>query len=242
MSQHTQLQASDGHKFDAYIAQPSGEPKAGVVVLQEIFGVNAHIRSVADRFARAGYLAIAPALFDRAQRGVELAYEPEEGKQGMQLVQRIPLDQTLADIAAAIQYLREHGARKVGVVGFCWVEHSPGSATRSHPDATVSYYPGGIQHFIHERFSAPAIFHFGLDDNHIPQTVVEEVRNDIRLPSLRMQAPVTRSIAMETPAITRPLRNWRSSVPSRISTSPSSPLTELQHFDAPHLVLEMWDW
>ena len=78
MSQHTQLQASDGHKFDAYIAQPSGEPKAGVVVLQEIFGVNAHIRSVADRFARAGYLAIAPALFDRAQRDVELAYEPEE--------------------------------------------------------------------------------------------------------------------------------------------------------------------
>jgi len=77
MSQHTQLQAADGHKFDAYIAQPSGEPKAGVVVLQEIFGVNAHIRSVADRFARAGYLAIAPALFDRAQRDVELAYGPE---------------------------------------------------------------------------------------------------------------------------------------------------------------------
>ena len=85
MSQHTQLQAADGHKFDAYIAQPSGEPKAGVVVLQEIFGVNAHIRSVADRFARAGYLAIAPALFDRAQRDVELAYGPEEGKQGMQI-------------------------------------------------------------------------------------------------------------------------------------------------------------
>ena len=99
MSQHTQLQASDGHKFDAYIAQPSGEPKAGIVVLQEIFGVTAHIQSVADRFARAGYLAIAPALFDRAQRNVELAYGPEEAKQGMQLVQRIPLDQTLADIA-----------------------------------------------------------------------------------------------------------------------------------------------
>ncbi len=179
MSQHTQLQAADGHKFDAYIAQPSGEPKAGVVVLQEIFGVNAHIRSVADRFARAGYLAIAPALFDRAQRDVELAYGPEESKQGMQIVQRIPLDQTLADIAAAIQYLREHGAHKVGVVGFCWGGTLAWvSNTHLHPDATVSYYPGGIQHYIHERFSAPAIFHFGLDDNHIPQSVVEEVRHE----------------------------------------------------------------
>jgi carboxymethylenebutenolidase len=179
MSQHTQLQASDGHKFDAYIAQPSGEPKAGIVVLQEIFGVNAHIRSVTDRFARAGYLAIAPALFDRAQRDIELAYGPEEGKQGMQIVQRIPLDQTLADIAAAIQYLREHGARKVGVVGFCWGGTLAwASNTRLHPDATVSYYPGGIQHYIHERFSSPAIFHFGLDDSHIPQTVVEEVRHE----------------------------------------------------------------
>jgi carboxymethylenebutenolidase len=179
MSQHTQLQASDGHKFDAYIAQPSGEPKAGVVVLQEIFGVTAHIRSVADRFARAGYLAIAPALFDRAQRDVELAYGPEQGKQGMELVQRIPLDKTVTDIAAAIQYLREHGARKVGVVGFCWGGTLAWlSNTRLHPDATVSYYPGGIQHYIHERFSCPAIFHFGLEDSHIPQTVVEEVRHE----------------------------------------------------------------
>ncbi len=179
MPQHTQLQAADGHKFDAYIAQPSGEPKAGIVVLQEIFGVNAHIRSVADRFARAGYLTIAPALFDRAQRDLELAYGPDEAKQGMQIVQRIPLDQTLADSAAAIQYLREHGARKVGVVGFCWGGTLAWvSNTRLHPDATVSYYPGGIQNYIHERFSCPAIFHFGLEDNHIPQTVVEQVRHE----------------------------------------------------------------
>jgi carboxymethylenebutenolidase len=179
MPQHTQLQASDGHKFDAYIAQPSGEPKAGIVVLQEIFGVNAHIRSVADRFARAGYLSIAPALFDRAQRDVELAYEPDEAKQGMQIVQRIPLDQTLADIAAAIQYLREHGARKVGVVGFCWGGMLAWvSNTRLHTDATVSYYPGGIQNYIQEKSTCPAIFHFGMQDSHIPQSVVEQVRHE----------------------------------------------------------------
>lgn len=179
MSQHTQLQAADGHKFDAYIAQPTGEPKAGIVVLQEIFGVNAQIRSVADGFARAGYLVIVPALFDRARRDVELAYGPDEAKQGMQIVQRIPVDQTLADIAAAIQYLREHGARKVGVVGYCWGGTLAWvSNTRLHPDATVSYYPGGIQNYIHERFTCPAIFHFGLQDNHIPQSVVEQVRHE----------------------------------------------------------------
>lgn len=179
MPQHTQLQAADGHKFDAYIAQPTGEPKAGIVVIQEIFGVNAHVRSVADRFAQAGYLTIAPALFDRAERDVELDYSPEGGQKGMQIVQRIPLDQTISDIAAAIQYLREHGARKVGVVGYCWGGTLAWvSNTRLHPDATVSYYAGGIQNHIHEKATCPAIFHFGLLDKHIPQTVVEQVRHE----------------------------------------------------------------
>ena len=179
MSQHTQLQAADGHKFDAYIAQPTGEPKAGIVVLQEIFGVNAHIRSVADGFARAGYLTIAPALFDRAQRDVELAASQESGKQGMEIVQRIPLDQTMQDIAAAIQYLREHGARKVGVVGYCWGGTLAWiSNTRLHPDATVSYYPGGILNYVQGKSTCPAIFHFGLLDTHIPQSVVDQVRKE----------------------------------------------------------------
>lgn len=179
MPQHTQLQAADGHKFDAYIAQPTGEPKAGIVVIQEIFGVNAHIRSVADRFAQAGYLTIAPALFDRTERDVELDYTPEAIQKGMQIVQRVPLDRTLSDIAAAIQYLREHGARKVGVVGYCWGGTLAWvSNTRLHPDATVSYYGGGIQNHIHEKATCPAIFHFGLLDKHIPQTVVEQVRHE----------------------------------------------------------------
>jgi carboxymethylenebutenolidase len=179
MSQHTQLQAADGHKFDAYIAQPTGEPKAGIVVLQEIFGVNAHIRSVADGFAQAGYLTIAPALFDRAERDVELAYDAEGGKKGMSIVQNIPINQALADIAAAMQYLREHGARKVGVVGYCWGGMLAWlTNTRLHPDATVSYYPGGVQNYIHEKATCPAIFHFGLLDTHIPQSVVEQVRHE----------------------------------------------------------------
>lgn len=179
MSQHTQLQAADGHKFDAYIAQPSGEPKAGIVVVQEIFGVNPHIRSVADRFAQSGYLVIAPALFDRAERNVELEYNPDGMKQGMELVQKIKPEDTLSDIAAAMQYLHEHGAHKVGVVGFCWGGTMAwASNTRLHPDATVSYYGGGIQNYIHEKSTCPAIFHFGLLDKHIPQSVVEEVQHE----------------------------------------------------------------
>jgi carboxymethylenebutenolidase len=177
MAQHTQLQAADGHKFDAYIAQPTGEPKAGVVVLQEIAGVNAHVRSVADDFARAGYLTIAPALFDRAERNLELGYTPEDKKKGMSLKQRIPVDQTLADIKAAIEYLREHGARKVGVVGYCWGGTNAWLANaRLHPDATVSYYGGEIAKYANEKLTAPALLHFGLLDTHIPQTDVEKVR------------------------------------------------------------------
>ncbi len=177
MPQHTQLQAADGHKFDAYVTQPKGEPKAGIVVLQEIFGVSAHIRSVADGFAQAGYLTIAPALFDRAERNVELTDDPESTKKAMQIAHQIQPDQSLADIEASIQYLREHGARKVGVVGYCWGGTLAWlSNTRLHPDATVSYYGGGIQNSMAEKPTAPAMFHFGLLDTHIPQTVVEQLR------------------------------------------------------------------
>lgn len=177
MAQHTQLQAADGHKFDAYIAQPSGEPRAGIVVLQEIFGVNVHIRSVADDFARAGYLVIAPALFDRVERNVELAPEPASAKKGMAIASRLQPDQSLADVGAAIEYLREHGVRKVGVVGYCWGGTLAWlSNTRLHPDATVSYYPGRIQNYADEKPSCPAMFHFGLLDKNIPETVVEDLR------------------------------------------------------------------
>lgn len=177
MAQHTQLQAADGHKFDAYITQPAGEPKAGIVVVQEIYGVNAHIRSVADRYARIGYLVAAPALFDRVEPNLELAYDAQGSKKGMQTMQQLPVEQTMADIAAAIEYLREHGARKVGVVGFCWGGTMAWlSNTRLHPDATVSYYGGGIQKYIDEKPGCPAMFHFGLLDTHIPQSVVEQVR------------------------------------------------------------------
>lgn len=177
MAQFISLKSADDHAFDAYLSEPQGTPKAGLVVLQEIFGVNSHIRAVVDGFAQDGYLALAPALFDRAERHVDLHPGPDTGKQGVALMQRIPLEQTLADIETAISYLRTHGMRKVGVVGYCWGGLLAWLAnTRLHPDATVSYYAGRIQNFAAETPSCPAMFHFGLLDQHIPQTVVEELR------------------------------------------------------------------
>lgn len=179
MSQLTQLQSADGHKFSAYVAQPAGAVKAGVVVLQEIYGVTEHIRAVVDRFAQEGDLTIAPCLFDRLDREANLAYDGEGARRGMNFVQRLKLDETLADIAASIQFLRDSGAAKVGVVGFCWGGSLAWLAnTRLHADATVSYYPGQIAQYIHERFTCPAMFHFGLRDKHIPQNDVQEVRHE----------------------------------------------------------------
>lgn len=177
MPQHTQLEAGDGHKFVAYIAQPARDPKGGVVVLQEIFGVNLHIRLATDTFAQAGYLAIAPALFDRVERDVELGYEPAEVKKAMQLARRNPPEKALADIQATIDYLHDHSAPKVGVVGYSWGGRLAWlSNTRLHPNATVSYYPGGIEDFLGEKPTCPAMFHFGLHDAHIPQSVVTKVK------------------------------------------------------------------
>ena len=100
MSEHVKLEASDGHELDAYVAHPEGGPIAGLVVVQEIFGVNRHIRSVADGYAKDGFLAIAPALFDRYERGLELGYEGEDMQKAMSLISRLNLDHALKDTAA----------------------------------------------------------------------------------------------------------------------------------------------
>jgi carboxymethylenebutenolidase len=180
MSEFIQLHTADGHTFDAYLARPTGAAKAGIVVLQEIFGVNGHVRSVTDGLAWEGFLVLAPALFDRLQHKVELGYTPDAIQQGVKLMQGLRLENTLADIQAAIVYLRQQtGVSKVGVVGYCWGGKLAWlSNTRLHPDATVSYYPGGIQDHITEKATCPAIFHFGLHDAHIPLSVVEQVQQE----------------------------------------------------------------
>jgi carboxymethylenebutenolidase len=115
-SDTVELKATDGHELQAYRAQLNGSPKGGVVVLQEIFGVTNHIRRVTDQFAEAGYLAIAPALFDRIERGVDLDYTAVA--EGREYRAAAKPDQTVLDIEAAVNALRQVG--KIGVVGYCW--------------------------------------------------------------------------------------------------------------------------
>src|SRR3982751_4922087 len=118
MGKMIQLTASDGHKLDAYRADPAGKPRGGIVVIQEIFGVNSHIKSVADGYAADGYLAIAPAMFDRAQKGFDVGYSPDDMTKGREVRAKVSNDMALKDAAAAIKAVSSAG--KVGIVGYCW--------------------------------------------------------------------------------------------------------------------------
>ena len=118
MGKTIQLAAADGHKLSAYRAEPEAKPKGGLVVGVEIFGVNSHIRAVADGYAANGYLVIAPALFDRVQANYECGYSQDEIQKGIAIMQKINLDDTMRDVAAAMQNVASAG--KVGIVGYCW--------------------------------------------------------------------------------------------------------------------------
>ncbi len=119
-----ELTAADGHRLGAYLARPAGAPKAGLVVVQEIFGINRHIRAVTEGFAADGYLAIAPALFDRREHGLELGYEAEDVARGRELKAATSWEEAAQDVGAAIEAAAEAGP--VGVVGYCWGARSPG--------------------------------------------------------------------------------------------------------------------
>ncbi len=149
----------------AYLAEPAGHSKGGVVVIQEIFGVNSHIRDVADRVAAAGYTAIAPAVFDSAEPGVEMGYDQEGMTRGIALMNQVGFDRPLQDIAAAAKRIAAAG--RIATVGFCW------GGTLAYASAIrlglpgVSYYGGGNTHFVNEKARAPLIFHYGELDDHI---------------------------------------------------------------------------
>jgi len=174
MGNHVKLQASDGHELDAYVAQPAGEPIGGLVVVQEAFGVNSHIRSVTDEWAKDGFLAVAPALFDRTQRGVELGYTQEDLQKGMAIVRQGKPDDRVRDVAAALDYARKAAGKKAGVIGYClggtmaWL-----AAARLNPDAAVGYYGGQIIGYAAESPKAPLMLHFGLQDTHIPKAEID---------------------------------------------------------------------
>jgi carboxymethylenebutenolidase len=162
------LTASDGFEFSAWRAEPNGPPRGGLVVVQEIFGVNAHIRSVADGFAADGYLAIAPAIFDRGERDFDAGYEPEQMARGSALSRQISRDANLLDIAAAVGAAKAGG--KVGVVGYClggtlaWLA----AAKLDGIAAAVGYYGGGVPALGELQPRIPVMLHFGERDAHIP--------------------------------------------------------------------------
>jgi len=164
MGSMIQLQAADGHKFAAYKAEPSGKPRAVVVVIPEIFGVNKHIQGVADGYAADGYLAIAPALFDRLQRDYDVGYSPPEIEASRALMQKVDWKQTMMDVEATVAEAKKGG--KVGIVGYCWggtVVWRAAHATAGLVCA-VPYYGGGMPNFINEKPKVPTMCHFGEQD------------------------------------------------------------------------------
>lgn len=162
------LNADDGHKLAAYIAQPAGTPKGAVVVVQEIFGVNSHIRAVADGYAAAGYWAIAPALFDRVQPGYESGYTQEEVGRGVEIMKKLDFANVLLDVQAAMKHAP--AGLKRGVVGYCYGGTVAWLAASRLPglSAAVCYYGGAIPNFAEEMPKCPTMLHFGNEDQSLP--------------------------------------------------------------------------
>lgn len=174
----TELTAADGHRLSAYRAGPA-EARRGLVVVQEIFGVNHHMQSVCDRLAGQGYAVLCPALFDRAERGVELGYAPEDVSRGRALRGQVPEAGTIADIEAAAAALAgTGGARRLGIIGYCWGGTVAwwGATRMTGFAAAVGWYGGGIAAARDERPNCPVQLHFGDRDASIPNADVEAIR------------------------------------------------------------------
>jgi carboxymethylenebutenolidase len=159
-----ELKAADGHKLAAYRAEPAGKARGAVVVIQEIFGVNTHIRSVADGYAADGYLVIAPAMFDRVQRNYDTGYSQPEIQTGIALMQKLDWKEAMQDAAAALEAVKSAG--KAGIVGYCWggTVTWVAAARLSGLACAAPYYGGGMPGFIGEKPKCPTMCHFGEQD------------------------------------------------------------------------------
>ena len=168
MGRMIELTAQDGHRLAAYRADPPGKPRGGIVVIQEIFGVNSHIRAVSDGYAADGYLVVAPAMFDRAQRNVDLGYSPEDIQAGIALKGSTSVEAAMQDAGAAVKAAAQAG--KVGIVGYCWGGFVSwmASARVAGLACAVPYYGGGMPDQIEIQPRCPVMCHFGERDAHIP--------------------------------------------------------------------------
>jgi carboxymethylenebutenolidase len=180
VNEQLELTTADGHRLAAYLALPAAAPRGGLIVVQEIFGVNSHIRAVADGFAADGYLAIAPALFDRVERGVDIGYTPEDIQRGRALKEACTADNAMLDIRGAVKLLQSRlapGAR-MGIVGYCWGGLLSWLAACEVDSlaASVPYYGGGMPDHVARVPRCPVLAHFGEKDALIPMPGVEALR------------------------------------------------------------------
>ena len=176
MGEDVRLTAADGFELGAYRAKPDGAAKGGVVVIQEIFGVNAHIRSVCDRYTEAGYLAVAPAVYDRIEPDVQLGYTTDNITRGRDIRAKADMTQVMADVAAAADAAAEGG--KVGIVGYCWgglIVYVAACRLGGKFVCASGYYGGSIVQYLGETPAVPLILHFGTLDASIPLTDVDEI-------------------------------------------------------------------
>ena len=181
MGEWKKLKAKDGHELSAYTSKPEGSPKGAVVVVQEIFGVNSHIRSVVDGFAGEGFVAVAPALFDRIERGVELAYAGEDLQRASGFYKLLVAETAILDVGAAFGAVEDEGAG-AGIVGYCyggllsWLSATRGPADGFRPKVCVGYYAGGIGAVAKEQPTCPVSLHFGTQESHIGTDQIDAVR------------------------------------------------------------------
>ena len=174
MGERINLNTAGTHCIGAYLSKPAGKPKGGIVVVQEIFGVNAHIRSVADGYAAHGYTAIAPAFFDFVENDVELDYDAAGIAKGRDLIMEVGMQRAIEAVASAAESIQSSG--KTGVVGYCWGGTVALRAAQVLGLPASSYYGGRNVQFLGETLKAPAIFHFGAEDPSIPPEAIAKQR------------------------------------------------------------------
>ena len=175
MGRNIELNAADGHKFAAYVAEPTGKARGALIVVMEIFGVNSHIRKVADEYAAEGYLSIAPAFFDRVQRGLDVGYSQPEIEQARGLMQKMNFNDALKDAEAARKHVESAG--KAGIIGYCWggALSFKAACNLDGLACAVAYYGGAIPSMIDEKPKCPVLFHWGETDHSIPLEKAKEV-------------------------------------------------------------------
>ncbi len=174
MGQFTTLMARDGHEFQAWLAAAPGRARGAVLVIQEIFGVNSHIRKVTDGFAAEGYTAIAPCLFDRVRRGIELGYDADGMREGMGYAKQLSPQATLRDLAAALAVVRHSG--RSGAVGYCWGGMLSYLMAGQLPLACAVVYYGKVADCLEQKPTCPVMYHFGSADHSIPAADVARVQ------------------------------------------------------------------